>query len=382
MCRKMKLLLGSTALLAAATGVTLATGPAPAAPSALAAIPADEHARTVAAMKPPKRARPAIAVIGHNAGTETTDFLIPYGVLAEAELGDVLAVAPEAGPIKLLPALAVEAQASFAGFDARYPDGADYVVVAAMHPRDDPRVIAWLKKQKAKGAIVVGVCSGVRTLSAAGLLAGRRATSYWYDAEDMEEANPTTRWVRDRRYVADGGIVTTTGISASLPVSLALVEAIAGRERAAEVARRFGAGSWDARHDSRPFALGRRMIWTALSNKAALWRAETHGLPVREGVDEVALGFTADAWSRTFRSKAATVAARPGPVTMRRGLKLIPDRVGGDGLTMQPEPPAREPAKALPATLDAIAARYGRDTATFVSIQLEHPWRTDMGQGE
>jgi hypothetical protein len=44
----------------------------------------------------------------------------------------------------------------------------------------------------------------------------------------------------DRRYVADRGVVTTTGITASLPVSLALVEAIGGRAAGASARRRPG----------------------------------------------------------------------------------------------------------------------------------------------
>ena len=53
------------------------------------AITAEEHARTIHAMKPPKRARPVIAVVAENDGTETTDFIVPYAVLAASGSAEV-----------------------------------------------------------------------------------------------------------------------------------------------------------------------------------------------------------------------------------------------------------------------------------------------------
>ena len=50
-----------------------------------------------------------------------------------------MAVATEPGPVELYPALTVEPDATVAAFDARYPDGADYVIVPAMSRDDDPR---------------------------------------------------------------------------------------------------------------------------------------------------------------------------------------------------------------------------------------------------
>lgn len=386
MCRHLKLTLIIAGVLGLA-GAAVAVSSLPGGPSSLAAAPPPislgEHAETIAAMRPPKRARPVVAILGHNDGTETTDFLIPYGVLAEAKVADVVAVAPRAGRIQLKPALAVQAQATLEQFDQRFGDGADYVVVAAMHPRNDPQVLAWIQAQQGKGAVIVGICSGVRTLSAAGLLANRAATRYWYDADDLEPANPTTTWVRDRRYVVDRGVVTTTGITASMPISIALVEAIAGRKKAAEVAGRFGVTSWDERHDSDAFAFDRPMLAAALGNKAAVWNHESVAIPVDPGVDEVALAFTADAWSRTFRSEAVSVSARRGALETRRGLKLIPDRQGARALDeadqVLPLSRIAKPGEALPDALRAIGDRYGDSTASFVATQLEYMWRTGSG---
>ena len=83
-------------------------------------------------------ARPVIAVLALNEGTETTDFLVPHAVLRQAQVGVVEAVAPQPGPVVLMPALEVEGVRDFASFDAAYPAGADIVVVPAMHRDDDP----------------------------------------------------------------------------------------------------------------------------------------------------------------------------------------------------------------------------------------------------
>jgi len=345
-------------------------GPERAAP-ALAPIGADEQARTVAALAP-RRTRPVVAVLGQNDGTETTDFLVPYGVLRESGAADVVAVATRSGPLALHPALTIRPQATTAEFDGLHPDGADYVIAPAMHHADDPDVLAWLRAQAAKHATIVGVCDGALVLAAASLLDGHRATAHWYSRDALRKSHPDMQWVRDRRYVVDRGIVTTTGITASIPVSLALVEAIAGRPAAEAVARRLGVTRWDAAHDSDAFHLDRGHVRTATGNWLAFWSHQTLGVPVQDGIDEIALALTADAWSRTYRSHV--LATAPAPVTTRRGLTLLPDTDTARGPTL---PPIADeyPAHALDVTLRDMGNRYGEPTAAFVALQLEYPWR-------
>lgn len=367
------------ALAAVAAALVLVGCGAPSADDAMVVrrplLTDDEHARTVRALQPPKRARPVVAVLAENDGTETTDFVIPYSVLVEAGVADVVAVATGPGPIQLVPALTVLPQATTARFDARFPEGADYVVVPKLERRDDAVAVAWIRAQAEKGAIVVAICAGATTLSAAGLLHGRDATGHWYDHELLQDENPTMRLVKDRRYVVDRGVMTTTGVSASIPASLALVEAIGGAARARAVAARLGVDAWDERHESDRFFLDRTSLATGLMNKASFWAHDEWEVPVHDGVDELALALTADAWSRSRRSQALAVADRP--VTSRRGLVVVPDRA-------RPTSPTRagvllvrdeEAARALPDALDGIAARYGADTAFLVALQLEYAWR-------
>ena len=183
--------------------------------SSVAAPPAigeDEIAATLAALKPPKRARPVVAMIGINDATEVTDYLMPTGILRRADVADVLMVATGPGPVKLYPALTIEPDITVAEFDARHADGADYVIVPQMDPNDDPAALQWIKSQAAKGATVIGVCAGARIVAKAGLLDNKRGTTHWFYLKDMREQHPSMEYVPNRRIVADQGVVTTTGI--------------------------------------------------------------------------------------------------------------------------------------------------------------------------
>src|SRR5262249_54764623 len=156
-------------------------------------------------------------------------------------------------------------------FDAAHPRGADVVIVPAVHDASDARLIGWLKAQAAHGATLVGICDGVWAVAATGALDGKRATGHWYSLRGLASKHPRTTWVRDRRYVRDGPVMTTTGVTASIPASLALVEEIAGTSRAEDVARRLGVHGWSAEHDSNLFSLSARDAATAARNWLAFW---------------------------------------------------------------------------------------------------------------
>ncbi|TQK08899.1 transcriptional regulator GlxA family with amidase domain [Herbaspirillum sp. SJZ130] len=341
-----------------------------------AASTSNDRDDPMSALRPPKRARPLVAIVADNRGTETTDLMIPQAVLARSGLAEVIVVAPEPGNIALMPALAIAAQSTLAAFDLAYPEGADYVIVPAFH-HDDSKgpIIDWLKRQAASRAIIAGICEGAKVLGRAGLLDGRNATTHWYAAGELRSRHPTLRWTPHRRYVVDHGIVTTTGVSASLPVSLKLVEAIGGSGAAQALAASLGVADYGDAHDSDRYRLGAAHVWNALSNSAAVWRHETIGIPAEPGVDGIALALAADPWSRTYRSRALALGASPS-VPTRDGLDLHIDARMDEARAdlVVPLDAGAPPAKQLDTSLTAIAARYGHGTADLVALQLEYPW--------
>ncbi len=366
--------LGVAALALAGFGAWIVSLPPAPAAAAAPAIPREEGAAALAALRPPKRGRPVVAIVGINDATEVTDYLLPYGILKRADVAEVVALATGPGPVKLYPALTVEPDATLAEFDARHPEGADYVVVPQMEPNDDAAALAWIRGQAEKGATVIGVCAGAVIVGKAGLLDGKRATTHWYYVGRLRDENPKTRYVADRRLVVDRGIATTTGVTASAPMALTLVEAIAGREKAASVARDLGIAAWDARHASAAFRFNRRFALTVLGNVLAFWNRETLGIELAAGIDETSLALVADAWSRTYRSRAVTFSAGAGAVESRSGIRIIPDETRADwpAARLLPAIGDRPPMQALDDALEAIAERYGQRTTDVVAMQLEY----------
>lgn len=361
------------------TGFGLWLAALPATPVAVSPVPVPqaEDDAMLAALKPPKRARPLVAVVAINDATETTDYLIPTGILRRADVADVVTLSIKPGPVKLYPALTVEADTTIEAFDARYPEGADYVIVPAMSHDEVPEVGTWLRQQAKDGAVILAICAGAKVVAAAGLLDGRRATTHWYYVSDLLKRHPSIRYVTDRRMVVDQGVGTTTGITASMPMMLTLIEAIAGRSKAEAVAGDLGLVRWDARHNSSAFKLTRPFALTVLGNTISFWSRDHFGIALDQGMDEVSLALVADAWSRTYRSHIELFAASPAAVTTRSGVRLLPDRITAawPGHRLSLGHANERPAEVLDNALQNIGARYGRDTAHVVAMQLEYPQR-------
>ncbi|MEO1404380.1 MAG: hypothetical protein AAFV72_24450 [Cyanobacteria bacterium J06635_1] len=117
-------------------------------------------------------------------------------------------------------------------------------------------------------------------------------------------------------------------------------------------------------------------LFTAISNGLSFWAHENISIPIKKGVDEIALALVADTYSRTYRSKAFSLAPVDVPVTTQRGLMIVPDRVQGVGKPADRTVELRSdlpPVASLDATLQEIEQLYGSGTAAFLALQLEYP---------
>jgi hypothetical protein len=245
------------------------------------------------------------------------------------------------------------------------------VIVPAMSTDDDPAVTGWLRRQAEKGATVVGICVGALVLGRSGLLDGRRFASHWYYREKLQRRHPEATYVPHQRYVFDRGVATTTGITASLPASLALVEAIGGREKAQALAAELGLAAWTPAHDSTPFRLDAGRMWDYVLAKVAFWRDERWGVDVQDGVDDVALALAADAWSRTGHIDVEAVSAA-GRVKMRSGLTLVA-KPAAEAKPRLPLQAALTPMQQLDRTLCEIGGRFGDSRREWVMLEMEYP---------
>lgn len=329
----------------------------------------------------PGRTRAVIAVVGENSGVEVSDFLVPFAILSRAGTLDVSAVTLEAGPLSTFtdlgsPGFRFETDTTVTQFDAVHPEGADYIIVPAQ--ASTPRLIAWLKQQSRQGATIVTICNGALVAAKMGTFDGRRATAHWSTGAARKKQYPAIRWTPNQRYVADGNWVSTAGVSAAIPASIALVEAISGREMAQHIARAVGATAWSAQHDSDAFSP--RLGTTALPLAKVLYTNRwLHGRdPIdvmgATGMDEGTLALTIDAYSTTGRSQAYLVSATGEPFVTRHGLRILPDRRRTpDSAVPLLTAADLTPVMALDAALAGIMQRYGRATAKGVALAFEYP---------
>ncbi|MGF1429006.1 GlxA family transcriptional regulator [Kitasatospora sp. LaBMicrA B282] len=101
-----------------------------------------------------------------------------------------------------------------------------------------PAVLAAVRRAHARGARLVGFCSGAFTLAEAGVLDGRRATAHWQWADAFRARFPSVHLAADVLFVDDGDILTAAGSAAALDLGLHIVRRDFGAEVAAAVSRR------------------------------------------------------------------------------------------------------------------------------------------------
>jgi transcriptional regulator GlxA family with amidase domain len=102
---------------------------------------------------------------------------------------------------------------------------------------NDHEHLAWVRAQRAQVPLMTSVCTGSLVYAAAGLLAGRPATTHWAALEELAAADPSIEIRPVDRYVDDGDVITSAGVSAGIDMALHLVLRLAGPERARQVRR-------------------------------------------------------------------------------------------------------------------------------------------------
>ena len=101
----------------------------------------------------------------------------------------------------------------------------------------DQRHLDWVRQQRETVPLMTSVCTGSLVFAAAGLLRGRPATTHWASLGLLAELDPTIE-VRDQdRFVDDGDVITSAGVSAGIDMALHLVRRLVSPERAREVRR-------------------------------------------------------------------------------------------------------------------------------------------------
>jgi len=183
-------------------------------------------------------------------GVFNTELTAPYDIFQHTVFHtkpkpgiEVFTVSPDGAPIKTFEGIAIDPHHSFA--DAPAID--ILVVPSAEHNLDtdleNAALIQWVRETGEKARFVVSLCDGAFVLAKAGVLAGRKMTTFPGDQDRFAEMFPAIELMRGVSFVHDGKALTSEGGRKSFDVAMYLVEHLYGQE----VARRVGRGliiSW------------------------------------------------------------------------------------------------------------------------------------------
>jgi len=100
----------------------------------------------------------------------------------------------------------------------------------------DPFILAWVNAKYKKANLLLSVCTGAFVLGHAGLLTNKNATTNMQCYDEFKAAFPKTTLKENVKYVKDGNIVTSGGISAGINMSLFVVGNLFGKDVATKTA--------------------------------------------------------------------------------------------------------------------------------------------------
>lgn len=101
-----------------------------------------------------------------------------------------------------------------------------------------PGLVAFMRDAPKRHRRIAAVCTGAFVLAEAGLLDGRRATTHWMHARELQHAHPNAKLDEDRIFINDGPIWTSAGMTAGVDLGLALIENDLGPDISKAVARK------------------------------------------------------------------------------------------------------------------------------------------------
>lgn len=108
----------------------------------------------------------------------------------------------------------------------------------------DTTVITWLKSRENTTEYFFSVCTGAFALGKAGILDNKTATTFHLSIENLKKSFPKTNVVADARFVDNGNVITTAGISAGIDGALHLVAKLRGERAAKETAAYMEYDKW------------------------------------------------------------------------------------------------------------------------------------------
>lgn len=190
---------------------------------------------------------------------EVLDFCGPFEVFSvtgrrgqEEPPFNVYTVAEKPGAISARNGLSVNPKYTFA--DCPQPDLLLIPGGYGTRPLlNNPTVLEWIRAQSERVELLLSVCTGALLLGKIGLLDGLSATTHYMSLDTLGQLAPTATICPDERYVDNGKIILSAGVSAGIDMAFYVVGRLLGAEKAAETARYIQYDYWkgDSRLEER-----------------------------------------------------------------------------------------------------------------------------------
>jgi transcriptional regulator GlxA family with amidase domain len=146
---------------------------------------------------------------------------------------DIEVVSEDGGPVKSSSgAVVTTGVLDPKGFDTLMVAGATVVGPSS------PKLLRLLAQAVAHTRRTASICTGAYVLAEAGILDGRRATTHWHHARELQRQFPSVRLEEDRIFVRDGTVWTSAGMTACIDLALAMVEGDLGIDVSRAVAKK------------------------------------------------------------------------------------------------------------------------------------------------
>ncbi len=164
-------------------------------------------------------------------GVQIIDFTGPYEVLGQAGI-DAFTVGEKANPIRTTMGMTVTPTYTF----ENAPPAQLLIVPGGDVQTQNKNIIQWIQQRAKSADYVLSVCNGAFYLAEAGLLDGRDATTFYNLIDDLQKTYPKVHVVTNKRYVDNGKIITSAGLSSGIDGTLYLISKIHGKGIAQQVA--------------------------------------------------------------------------------------------------------------------------------------------------
>lgn len=113
------------------------------------------------------------------------------------------------------------------------------IVAGGVHTEEmkKPEVLNWIASETQKTKLVASVCTGAFLLAEAGVLLSQNVTTHWEDIPDLRKNYPSLHVHENKRWIDEGDIITSAGISAGIDMSLHIISKLYSEELALKTAK-------------------------------------------------------------------------------------------------------------------------------------------------